>query len=136
LNLESYYARATKAEERSALHHEGSRVNAEAFKEDIDRDEGAIVLSDEIAGVNIVHADACGYVNEDEVIVLCHRGFPLLDFQFRYEFCLRRVLAFDVGLHGPNDAIAPKIAGDAQKANGRIWHLEGELCHPPQVGKG
>lgn len=121
--------------ELNYLHH-GSRVNVEAFEEDIDRDEGAIVLSDEIAGVNIVHADACGYVNEDEVIMLCHRELPLLEFQFRHEFCLRGMGSFDVGLHGPNDAIAPKIAGDANKSHSRTWHLAGELGHPPQVGKG
>jgi hypothetical protein len=33
-------------------------LTAESFEEDIDRDEGAIFLSDEIASVNIVHANA------------------------------------------------------------------------------
>ena len=106
-------------------------LTAEPFEEDIDRDEGAIFLSDEIASVNIVHADACGDVFEHEMIVLCHCWFPLLKFQFRYEFCLCRMCAFDVGLHGPNDAISPNIAGHAKKAHGCTGHLAGKFRHPP-----
>ena len=41
----------------------------EAFEEDIDGDEAAIFLADEISGVAIVHADAGGGVLEDEVVV-------------------------------------------------------------------
>ena len=40
-----------------------------AFEEDVDGDEVAVLLADEVTGVDVVHADARGGVFEDEVVV-------------------------------------------------------------------
>ena len=80
-----------------------------AFEEDVDGDEVAVFLADEVAGVDVVHADARGGVFEDEVVVEGGDGTPALGGEFGDEFGLCGVCAFDVGLDGPDDAVAAGI---------------------------
>ena len=43
--------------------------SGEAFEEDIDGDQDAVFLADEVSGMDVVHADSGGDVPEDEMVV-------------------------------------------------------------------
>ena len=105
----------------------------EALEEDVDGDEDTVFLVDEVSGVNVVHSDAGGGMFEDEVVVEAPGGAPAVEFQIGDEFRLGGMSAFNVGLDGPDDAVAALVERDAEKADGGNRDLVREFRHPAEV---
>jgi hypothetical protein len=71
----SGFVRSENVGETPTLHEYGSGGkpstwgSGEAFEEDINGDQDAVFLADEVSGMDVVHADSDGDVLEDEMVV-------------------------------------------------------------------
>jgi hypothetical protein len=82
----------------------------QVFEEDVDGNQGTVFLADEVASMDIVHTNARQGVLENEVIVEGTSGTPSLGGEIGYKFRLGGMRAFNVGLHGPYDAVATGVS--------------------------
>ena len=124
---------AVDSRNRGAFFVDPIKRSFEALEEDVDGYEDAVFLVDEVTSMDVVHTDASGGVLKHEVVVKGACRLPTLEFKIGDEFRLGRMGAFNVGLDGPDHAVAPLVERDTEKADDGGRDLVGEFRHAAKI---